>query len=252
MKEQNPKARFKEISESQKQMYTARSRGIQLKEILKYNLTTENCLFDGDYTAKTKQKHVLVHELEKLINHNAPQFHKYSSKPTALLVDFMSVIWRVPLKNVSRIIDTFDLSWNTISSVCSHNTLNIIYDSYIESSLKACERDRRSEKDPLEIMNIKLPFPIPVQVERFWSSDQNKESIQALSRSYFIEKARESGKHLILRCYVTKNSEIKNALEVRNVTFDRQDLALNLEEADQRIMPHLHKTVIEGCKKAIV
>ena len=32
-------------------------------------------------------------------------------------------------------------------------------------------------------------------------------------------------KHLILSDYVTKNNE--NALEVRNVTFDRQDLAPN-------------------------
>ena len=88
-------------------------------------------------------------------------------------------------------------------------TLNIIYDSYIESSLKACERDRRSEKDTLEIMNIKLQSPIPVQVERFWSSDQNKESIQALSRNYFIEKARESDKHLILSGYVKKKKKLK-------------------------------------------
>ena len=71
------------MSESQKKMDTARSRGIQLKEILKY----------GDYTAKTKQKHVLLHELEKLLNHNAPQFHKYSSEPTASLVS--SNKWRV-------------------------------------------------------------------------------------------------------------------------------------------------------------
>ena len=63
---------------------------------------------------------------------------------------------------------------------------------------------------------------------------------------------RKSEKHLILSGYVTKNSEIKNALEVRNVTFDRQDLALNLAEADQRIILHLHKTVTEVCKKAIV
>ena len=135
MKQQNPKARFKQMGESQKQMDTSRSRGIQLKEILNYDLTTENCLFDGDYT-----------ELEKLINHSVPQLHKYSSEPTALLVDFMSVIRRVPLKNVSKIIDAFDLSWNSINNVCSLNTLNIICDSYIESSLKACERDRRSQK----------------------------------------------------------------------------------------------------------
>ena len=67
-----------------------------------------------------------MHGLEKLITHNAPQFHKYSNEPTTLLVDFMSVIRRVPLKNVCKIIDAFDLSWNTINNVCIHNILNII------------------------------------------------------------------------------------------------------------------------------
>lgn len=109
------------MSESQRQMDTARSRGIQLKEILNHNLTTENCLFDGDYTAKTKQKHVLANELEKLINHNAPQFLKYSSEPRTLLVSVMSVIRRVPLKNVSKIISAIKLSWNSINNICIHN-----------------------------------------------------------------------------------------------------------------------------------
>lgn len=109
------------MSESQRQMDTARSRGIQLKEILNHDLTTENCLFDGDYTAKTKQKHVLANKLEKLINHNAPQFLKYSSEPRTLLVSVMSVIRRVPLKNVSKIISAIKLSWNSINNICIHN-----------------------------------------------------------------------------------------------------------------------------------
>ena len=41
-------------------------------------------------------------------------------------------------------------------------------------------------------------------------------------------------------------------MEVRNVIFDSQGLALNMEEADQRIIPHLHKAVTEGCKRVIV
>lgn len=74
MKQQNHKTRIKEMNESQKQMDTARSRGTQLKEILKYDLTTENCLFYGDYLAKTKQKHVLLNKLEKLINYKNMYF----------------------------------------------------------------------------------------------------------------------------------------------------------------------------------
>ena len=43
-------------------------------------------------------------------------------------------------------------------------------------------------------MSIKLP--VPVQVERFSLAQQNKESIQALSRNYFIAEAQESEKLL--------------------------------------------------------
>ena len=76
-------------------------------------------------------------------------------------------------------------------------------------------------------MNIKLQSLIQIQVKRFWSSDQNNESIQAFSRSCFIEKMRESGKYVILSTFVIKKNEIKNVLKVRNVIFNLLELALN-------------------------
>ena len=78
------------------------------------------------------QKHIgpLVNELEKLINPASPKCLKYSCKPTTLLVDFMPIIGRVSLKNMSKVIADFDLSWKAINNVCGHNTISI-YDSYI-------------------------------------------------------------------------------------------------------------------------
>ena len=78
------------------------------------------------------QKHIvpLVNEFEKLINLASPKFLKYSCKPTTLLTDFMSIIRQVSLKNMSRVIATFDLSWKAINNVCGHDTLSI-FDYYI-------------------------------------------------------------------------------------------------------------------------
>ena len=70
MKQQNPQITIREMD-------SARSMEMQLKEIPKYELITENYLFDGDYTTKTKQKHALVNTLGKLINFNILQFLKY-------------------------------------------------------------------------------------------------------------------------------------------------------------------------------
>ena len=45
---------------------------------------------EDHYTTKPKQKHVLVYELEKLINPASPQILKYSSEARTLLVGFTS------------------------------------------------------------------------------------------------------------------------------------------------------------------
>ena len=78
------------------------------------------------------QKHIrpLVNEIEKLINLASPKFLKYSCKPTTLLADFMPIIRQASLKNMSRVIATFDLSWKAINNGCGHDTLSI-FDYYI-------------------------------------------------------------------------------------------------------------------------
>ena len=50
-------------------------------------------------------------------------------------------------------------------------------------------------------------------------------------------------------CYVTKKMKLKILSKSK---FDSQDLALNIEEADQRIIPYLHKTITGGCIRATV
>ena len=47
--------------------------------------------------------------------------------------------------------------------------INIVYDSYLEDSIKECERiRRRSSLEPLEFVNLNTTTTIPVQMDRFW------------------------------------------------------------------------------------
>ena len=158
MKQQNPQITIREMD-------SARSMEMQLKEIPKYELITENYLFDGDYTTKTKQKHALVNTLGKLINFNILQFLKYWNEQTILLGDSVFVTGRLS----SKIIYDFDLSLNTINNICNHNTLNIKYYIYMESWLKPPKETEESKKDAIETINTKLQSPIPVQVQWFCS-----------------------------------------------------------------------------------
>ena len=59
------------------------------------------------------------------------------------------------------------------------NQIHIVYGSYVEESLKECERIRRQKEcDPLEFVNFKENTPLPVQMDRFWTCPQNKQNLQ--------------------------------------------------------------------------
>ena len=88
----------------------------------------------------------------------------------------------------SKTIDDFDLSWNTINNICNHNTHNVLYNRYIENSLKASKRDKRSYKDRLKIMNTKLQSSIPEEVERFGHLTEAKNLFKHFHRSFSEKK----------------------------------------------------------------
>ena len=56
----------------------------------------------------------------------------------------------------------------SITSVNEVNKIHVVYDSYLEGSLKECERIRRQKDcDPLELVNLTENTPLPVQMDRF-------------------------------------------------------------------------------------
>ena len=73
---------------------------------------------------------------------------------------------------------------------CKADQVDFIFDSYIENSIKESERQLRSAVGaPLQFVQLEETSPIPVQIERFWSSSINKEMLQILTKYYFERKA---------------------------------------------------------------
>ena len=74
----------------------------------------------------------------------------------------------------------------------------IVYDSYIDDSIKEAEHIRRAkESDPLEYIDLSLQSPLPVQLDRFW----------ACSRNFFRDKSKVSNKTIILSGYTSNSRE---------------------------------------------
>ena len=94
---------------------------------------------------------------------------------TATVVDFMSLIRRYPTSKLKTFNDLFNIATYSILHAPCVEEIDIVYDSYLEDSIKECERiRRRSSFEPLEFVNLKITTPIPVQMDRFWACGKKK------------------------------------------------------------------------------
>ena len=75
---------------------------------------------------------------------------KTSSAIKAMVVDFLSIIQRQPVQNMTV------LAWLKIQNSCEFNHLNIVSVSFIEDSIKESERRSRVDFEPLEVINMTL------------------------------------------------------------------------------------------------
>ena len=173
-KTKSSKFSTKQLSASHKSFEVAHSRGILIAEILQYDLFPTNILFDEDYTFKL-DKATSVKKLEERLEPGDLRFSKASSTSTAMVVDFMSIIRRQPLQNMM-----VKSAWLSVQHSCVFYHLDIVFDGYIEDSIKEGERRSHVNCEPLEVINMLLARKIPVQIDRFWASPANKIALQKL------------------------------------------------------------------------
>ena len=173
-KTKSSKFSTKQLSASHKSFEVAHSRGILIAEILQYDLFPTNILFDDDYTFKL-DKATSVKKLEERLEPGDLRFSKASSTSTAMVVDFMSIIRRQPLQNMM-----VKSAWLSVQHSCVFYHLDIVFDGYIEDSIKEGERRSHVNCEHLEVINMLLARKIPVQIDQFWASPANKIALQKL------------------------------------------------------------------------
>ena len=101
----------------------------------------------------------------------------------------MSAIRKVPLNKFSCIKDGLECLWSMITKVGEANQIDIVFNSYVENSIKESTRASRSNAvEPVEYVNILIESSPPVEVDRFWVSSKNKEELQILSREFSKRK----------------------------------------------------------------
>ena len=231
----------------------ARVSGITLSHIMNYDLMSTNVHFFEGHTRKP-DKSVLVHELEKHFDKSDLTFTKTSKLETILLIDFMSLVRRMPISNMSVFFDLLQVTWKKVKANCDFQQVDVVFDSYVENSIKEGERKRRSCVQPLEYVNLENDTRIPVQSDRFWASPNNKEMVQSLSRSYLSQVTVNEGVQIVLSGNVSSNNGTVSCTKTNNDGDQVQlsDLNSSFEEADLRLMPHIHHTPLQDAQRVVI
>ena len=112
---------------------------------------------------------------------------------------------------------------------------------------------RRSEVQPINIVDLGLESIMPVDLKSFWFSTSNKQQIQTISREFYQQKSMQCQKDIILSGYMTDAySEHPAEQMVDEVITEDSELCNSIEEADSRIIPHIAKAGKEKINRLVV
>ena len=140
---------------------------------------------------KKAVKSALVQELEKSLGkHNQKEPSTADNVHTTFIADMMANVRKMNAKEANTFGESCVNTLNYIHNAAKDaNRIDLVFDSYVEMSIKDSERKRRQTIAPIELNMINLETPLPVEMNRFWSSGHNKQKLQMLLHQQAIEQA---------------------------------------------------------------
>ena len=134
-------------------------------------------LFDEDGMMTKPDKSTLVKEFEKQLDEEDYSYDASSNSTTqyAYVTDVMANIRKVHTKDLGSfgaLCSAFIQMISRMSRMSGRN--DYVMDSYHEGSLKDSERQCRTKVRPIELASIQYSTPLPMDMNTFWSSSNNK------------------------------------------------------------------------------
>ena len=240
----------KDIASAQKNIDISKLRKMSLQDIYSCDFFNNSPLFDGNITTKP-DKAQLVSELEKCLTLEDKLFDPNSQLTTHAIIDFMSAT-RSSQSDKSKRVQTFgDMvkSAHVAAIAYDPEMTHIVYDSYVEHSLKEGERIRRAGEGTIDILQIKEDTPLPKQMSQFWALSSNKVKLELLSRDIALRDISN-----VMVSGMVINDELLSPKVRQNGSppIDIPELCSWLEEADSRIPPIVKWSTQHACRRMLV
>ncbi|KAI4829411.1 hypothetical protein KUCAC02_023452, partial [Chaenocephalus aceratus] len=208
-----------------------------LKELLQHEITNSAFfLVDKDGYLRKSAKSQLGTELLKLCPQIDKKGPETSPQTHAIIIDFMALVRKVPLKKLDPPVKTFHdfaIALTSMVTKAGHNCdeIHIVFDTYREDSINNGERERRGKSMEMVVLDVISPNQnVPVVLENFWSSSISKTAFQA----FYVE-------------WLTTNYQGTKPLYlgVRRSILPLHDICLALGDELTKCLPALH--ALTGC-----
>ena len=123
----------------------------------------------------------LTRELEKHLDQASPKHIPTDSMTTCYVVDVMANLRKLQTGNITTFGEFTDSFLSYVQHLANQSCrIDLVFDSYIDSSIKDSERMRRAKKTPIDLHTIERHTPLPKEMDRFWASRKNKSGLQSL------------------------------------------------------------------------
>ena len=191
-------SKFKDIGIAERKISITHDRGMSSDDLLAYDIVQSPLLFDEDGMMTKPDKSMLVKELEKQLDEEDYSYDASSNSTTqfAYVTDVMANIRKVRTKDLGSfgaLCDAFTQMISRISRMSGRN--DYVMDSYHEGSLKDSKRQRRIKVRPIELASIQDSTPLPMDMNTFWSSSNNKLLLEKHLYGRLVKLALEDPSH---------------------------------------------------------
>ena len=218
---------------------------LDIVDLLKHEIILTSFYLTKDGELRKWPKSELARELKNLLEKPCPVEIPDSDLKSVVVIDFMAYAQEIPTKKMilATYEDFFKALWRTFSSLskgCSG--IDIVSDVYLRHSIKQGERNRRSKLDPIETNITSVKQQLPVEMDRFWSSSENKMKFQ---QSFIKWACCNCVSEVPIYLGGAGEGNVTACIKVclNDLSDDVASLRNMHEEADDRMMFHIHQSV---------
>ena len=79
----------------------------------------------------------------------------------------MSLIGKTGFEKNAKVRDVFDSAWGTVLAAINSDSIEIVYYTYFEVSIKKLTRTGRAKKEPIENINLNLDLLVSLEITQF-------------------------------------------------------------------------------------